>query len=109
MQTIILEQPGQFALTQTDAPTDFGADEVLGVHTDGGMRDVIRVPVAKLHRSETLSLEQLALVETLSIGAHAVQRAALEPGEFALVIGAGPIGLSVLQFAQAAGARVIAL
>ena len=83
--------------------------QVLGVHVDGGMRSFVRVPMAKLHTSETLSLEQLALVETLGIGAHAVDRAGIEPGEFALVIGAGPIGLSVIQFAQAAGARVIAL
>jgi 2-desacetyl-2-hydroxyethyl bacteriochlorophyllide A dehydrogenase len=83
--------------------------KVLGVHIDGGMRSFVRVPMAKLHRSETLSLEQLALVETLGIGAHAVDRARIEPGEFALVIGTGPIGLSVLQFAQAAGAQVIAL
>ena len=83
--------------------------KVLGVHIDGGMRSFVRVPMNKLHKSETLSLEQLALVETLGIGAHAVDRAGIEPGEFALVIGTGPIGLSVIQFAQAAGARVIAL
>lgn len=82
---------------------------VLGVHIDGGMRNLIHVPMAKLHKSAILSLEQLALVETLGIGAHAVDRAQLTPGEFALVIGAGPIGLSVVQFAQAAGARVIVL
>jgi 2-desacetyl-2-hydroxyethyl bacteriochlorophyllide A dehydrogenase len=81
--------------------------QVLGVHTDGGMREYIVVPVAKLHKSETLTLDQLALVETLGIGAHAVQRAALAPAETVLVIGAGPIGLSVVPFAQAAGARVI--
>lgn len=81
----------------------------LGVHTDGGMRELITVPVAKLHPSRTLTLEQLALVETLGIGAHAVERASLQPGEFALVIGAGPIGLAVVQFAQLAGARVIVL
>ncbi|HZO89775.1 MAG TPA: zinc-binding alcohol dehydrogenase family protein [Chthonomonadaceae bacterium] len=83
--------------------------QVLGVHTDGGMRELIRVPVRKLHKSSVLTLEQLALVETLGIGAHAVDRAKLEPEEFALVIGAGPIGLSVIQFAQAAGAQVIVL
>jgi 2-desacetyl-2-hydroxyethyl bacteriochlorophyllide A dehydrogenase len=83
--------------------------KVLGVHTDGGMRSHLTVPLSKLHRSETLSWEQLALVETLGIGAHAVDRAGLEAGEFALVIGAGPIGLSVTQFAQLAGARVIVL
>jgi 2-desacetyl-2-hydroxyethyl bacteriochlorophyllide A dehydrogenase len=83
--------------------------QVLGVHTDGGMREYIIVPIAKLHRSETLTLEQLALVEMLGIGAHAADRAQTQAGEFALVIGAGPIGLSVIQFAQAAGASVIAM
>src|SRR5438128_10322519 len=39
--------------------------KVLGVHTDGGMRESITVPIAKLHRSRTLTFEQLALVETL--------------------------------------------
>jgi 2-desacetyl-2-hydroxyethyl bacteriochlorophyllide A dehydrogenase len=83
--------------------------KVLGVHVDGGMREQIVVPSAKLHRSESLPFEQLALVETLGIGAHAVARAALEPEEFVLVIGAGPIGLSVIELARLAGARVLVL
>lgn len=83
--------------------------QVLGVHTDGGMREHILVPAHKLHSSKTLSLDQLALIEMLGIGAHAVERAQVQPGEFALVIGAGPIGLATIQFAVAAGAQVIAL
>jgi 2-desacetyl-2-hydroxyethyl bacteriochlorophyllide A dehydrogenase len=83
--------------------------KVLGVHTDGGMREIMRVPAHKLHKSQKLNFEQLALVETLGIGAHAVTRAQIEAGEFALVIGVGPIGLSVIQFAKASGARIIAL
>lgn len=82
---------------------------VLGVHTDGGMREYITVPVEKLHRSDALSLERLALVEMLSIGAHAVRRAEIAPGETALVVGAGPIGLSVATFARLAGAQVVLL
>jgi 2-desacetyl-2-hydroxyethyl bacteriochlorophyllide A dehydrogenase len=83
--------------------------QVLGVHTDGGMRELIRVPAHKLHKSDKLTLDQLALVETLGIGAHAVQRAAFAPGENVLVIGAGPIGLAVMQFAKAAGARTLVM
>jgi 2-desacetyl-2-hydroxyethyl bacteriochlorophyllide A dehydrogenase len=64
------------------------------------------VPVELLHKSDKLSLDQLALVETLGIGAHAVARSGIREGEEALVVGAGPIGLAVIQFAQAAGARV---
>jgi 2-desacetyl-2-hydroxyethyl bacteriochlorophyllide A dehydrogenase len=82
---------------------------VLGVHIDGGMRQYITVPALKLHRSAALSFDQLALVETLGIGAHAVRRAQVAADEWVLVIGAGPIGLTVMQFARLAGARVIAL
>jgi 2-desacetyl-2-hydroxyethyl bacteriochlorophyllide A dehydrogenase len=82
---------------------------VLGVHVDGGMREALVLPIRKLHPSRTLTLDQLALVETLAIGCHAVGRAGLEKGEFVLVIGAGPIGLGVMQFAIEAGAQVIVL
>jgi 2-desacetyl-2-hydroxyethyl bacteriochlorophyllide A dehydrogenase len=83
--------------------------QVMGVHTDGGMREFIAVPASKLHKSDRLSLDQLALIETLGIGAHAVDRAQLQRGEFALVIGAGPIGLAVLQFARLAGGKLIVM
>ncbi len=79
---------------------------VLGVHIDGGMRPAIVVPARKLHRSDTLAYDQLALVETLGIGAHAVERAGITPDDFVLVIGAGPIGLSVSQFVQVRGATL---
>jgi len=83
--------------------------QVLGVHVDGGMRERIKVPIRKLHQSKKLSLESLALVETLGIGAHAVDRAQLQKDEWVLVVGAGPIGLSVIQFASLAGVRLIVL
>ncbi len=83
--------------------------EVLGVHIDGGMRPRLVVPARKLHPSAKLTLEQLALVETLAIGCHAVNRAQVEHDEWALVIGVGPIGLAVLEFLRLAGARIIVL
>src|SRR5438094_7155928 len=83
--------------------------KVLGVHTDGGMREQFSLPARKLHPSAKLSFDQLALVETLGIGAHAVKRAQVESNEFVLVIGAGPIGLAAMQFAIEKGAQVIVL
>ena len=80
--------------------------KVLGVHVDGGMQPLITIPTHKLHRSDKLTYDQLALVETLGIGAHAVERADIRPGEFVLVIGAGPIGLSAIQFVQVRGAAL---
>ncbi|MEZ4708513.1 MAG: zinc-binding alcohol dehydrogenase family protein [Caldilineaceae bacterium] len=189
MQTIILDQPGAFRLTETDAPTQPGAGEALlrvrrvgicgtdlhafrgrqpffsyprilghelgveivalgdgtenagltvgdlcavecylhcgqcsacrrgktnccsslqtlGVHTDGGMREYITLPVHLLHKANGLSADQLAVVEMLCIGAHAVRRGQPEAGEQVLVIGAGPIGLGAIQFARLAGADV---
>ena len=80
--------------------------QCLGVHCDGGMRKWIKVPLNKLHLSSKLSVDQLALVEMLCIGAHAVDRAKVGAGDYAMVVGAGPIGMSVVQFLQASGANV---
>lgn len=83
--------------------------QCMGVHCDGGMCQLLRVPIDRLHCSKQLTLDQLALVETLGIGQHAVERAHLQAGEQVLVVGAGPIGLAVTQFALAAGADVTVL
>ncbi|HSI35455.1 MAG: zinc-binding alcohol dehydrogenase family protein [Phycisphaerae bacterium] len=83
--------------------------KVLGVHTDGGMRPRFILPARKLHPANKLTLEQAALVETLAIGCHAVNRGRPEKGEHALVIGAGPIGLSAIEFLKLAGASVTVL
>jgi len=84
-------------------------NQTLGVHCDGGLRQYYTVPARKLHVGASLDFEQLALVETLAIGSHAVFRAALKPGETVLVIGAGPIGLSVIEFAKLSGARTVVM
>ncbi|MSU25428.1 MAG: zinc-binding alcohol dehydrogenase family protein [Opitutus sp.] len=81
----------------------------LGVMCDGGMCERMLLPARKLHVSRTLTYEQLALVETLAIGCHAVDRAAVQAGENVLIIGAGPIGLSALEFVKVGGARSIVL
>ncbi len=83
--------------------------QVLGVHTDGGLQPLFFVPARKLHPSNKLTLDQLALVETLGIGCHAVNRGQPQAGEFALVVGAGPIGLSVIEFVKLTGAKIIVL
>jgi 2-desacetyl-2-hydroxyethyl bacteriochlorophyllide A dehydrogenase len=83
--------------------------KVCGVHIDGGMTGFISVPSNSLVHGEDLSFDELALVEPLAIGAHGVARADIKPGEFVLVIGAGPIGLGTIEFAKIAGAQVIVL
>ena len=81
--------------------------QTLGVHCDGGLRPLFTLPARKLHRSPRLTPAQNALVETLAIGCHAVDRAAPRGDDTVLVLGAGPIGLAVLEFAKLAGGRVI--
>jgi threonine dehydrogenase-like Zn-dependent dehydrogenase len=81
--------------------------QVLGVHIDGGMREHLVVPVEKLHPSATLTYDQLALIETLAIGAHAVERANPGPDDTVLIIGAGPIGLAVLESIRPIGCQVV--
>ena len=83
--------------------------QVLGVHVDGGMREYAAVPTSHLHAAPALSFEQLALVEPLAIGAHAVARAQLDVGEHVLVVGVGPIGLAATEFALLAGAQVLVM
>ena len=83
--------------------------QTLGVHCDGGLRPRFLVPARKLHVSRTLKFEQLALVETLAIGCHAVNRSGLQSHESCLIIGAGPIGLATLEFAKLTGAKIIML
>jgi len=73
------------------------------------MRPRFIVPARKLHPSEKLTLDQLALVETLAIGCHAVNRGAPNMGDPVLVIGAGPIGLSTIEFVKLSGAKTIVL
>lgn len=81
----------------------------LGVHCDGGLRPFFAIPARKLHVSRKLTFEQLALVETLAIGCHAIDRGNPQADEMVLVIGAGPIGLSVIEFAKLSGARTVVM
>jgi 2-desacetyl-2-hydroxyethyl bacteriochlorophyllide A dehydrogenase len=81
--------------------------QVLGVHRDGGMRTEFLLPARKLHVSTKLTFDQLALVETLAIGCHAVSRADVQTGDSCLVIGAGPIGLATLEFLKLTDAKII--
>ena len=83
--------------------------KTLGVMCDGGMCERMLLPARKLHVSRKLSYEQLALVETLAIGCHAVDRGGVKAGEHVLIIGAGPIGLSVIEFVKVAKATCIVM
>jgi 2-desacetyl-2-hydroxyethyl bacteriochlorophyllide A dehydrogenase len=80
---------------------------VFGVHSDGGMAEYILIPIDSLFKDTSLSLDALALLEPLAIGAHGIKRAQIKPDEFVLIVGAGPIGLGAAAMASLAGAQVI--
>lgn len=81
--------------------------QVIGVHRDGGMTDYLIVNAENTFVVNDLSLEDAAIVEPLSISAHAVRRADIKPGETVMIIGAGPIGMGAARFARLAGAKTI--
>ncbi|MFY0654025.1 MAG: zinc-binding alcohol dehydrogenase family protein [Cyclobacteriaceae bacterium] len=83
--------------------------EVLGVHIDGGMQEKITVPSNILLPAQNLSENEMAIVEPLAIGAHAIRRAQLKPGDKVVVVGCGPIGIGIMKLAQIAEAKVFAL
>jgi alcohol dehydrogenase len=64
------------------------------------------LPARKLHSSEKLTMDQLALVETLAIGCNCVNRSASSEGDKVLVIGAGPIGMAVIEFLKVAKTEI---
>lgn len=82
---------------------------VLGVHADGGMQEQISVPSDILLLANNLTNYQMTIVEPLAIGAHAIRRAHIVPGEIVAVVGCGPIGIGIMKLAQIAGAKVIAI
>ena len=86
------------ATSQAGKPNCCPGVQVLGVHLDGGLRERWICPARKLHPGNDLNYAQLALVETLAIGKHAVDRGQPLAGETVALIGAGPIGLACLEF-----------
>lgn len=91
---------------KTNCCTDI---KVLGVHTDGGMQEFITVPTSILIPAKKLTDNEMAIVEPLAIGAHAIRRSQVIAGETVVVMGCGPIGIGIMKLAQIAGAKTIAI
>jgi threonine dehydrogenase-like Zn-dependent dehydrogenase len=82
---------------------------VLGAHVPGGLKEVIAVPVEKLHATQGLDAELTAMVEPISIGVMAVERGEVAPDDTVVVFGAGPIGLAILLACKDKGTGVTVL
>jgi 2-desacetyl-2-hydroxyethyl bacteriochlorophyllide A dehydrogenase len=81
---------------------------VMGCQGEGAMADYFVVPAHKtIHIPEQLSLKDSVLVEPLAVGVHAVRRGGDLFRKNVVVIGAGTIGLMVLNCVKEAGAKSI--
>lgn len=83
-------------------------NETLGVQRDGALTERIAIHYSKLYASQVLTAEELALVEPLSVGYHAANRARITEVDTVLVIGAGTVGIGAIAAAERKGATVIA-
>jgi len=80
----------------------------IGIDTPGALQGIWTVPAHTLHRlPDSLGLREGAMVEPVAVACHDVRMSDLKQGEFAAVIGGGPIGILVALVAQARGARVV--
>jgi (R,R)-butanediol dehydrogenase/meso-butanediol dehydrogenase/diacetyl reductase len=78
---------------------------ILGFDAHGGFAERVAAPNYALHKlPDNVTDEEGALIEPLSVVVHAVRRARVAPGDIVCVVGAGMIGLGMLQVARAAGA-----
>jgi threonine dehydrogenase-like Zn-dependent dehydrogenase len=83
-------------------------NQTMGVMRHGAMTEYIAVPWYDIHVSSKLSLEELALVEPLAVGFHAVNRGRVSKTDTVLVIGCGIVGIGAVAGAAYRGADVIA-
>ena len=82
---------------------------IVGVHREGGFADFVTAPVGNLNMvPETLTDFEAAFAEPVAIGVQGCRRGMVTADDTVLVLGAGPIGLAIVEVARAHGARVYA-
>ena len=88
------------------------AGRMLGNHMDGGYAEYVAVPAKDAFSlpAEIPLIEGAIIADALTTPYHAVvNRGRVRPGDAVVVVGAGGIGLNVVQMATAVGARVVAV
>ena len=79
----------------------------MGVHEDGAMQEYFLRDAEDVFVTNGLSAEQIAMIEPLAIGSHAIERAEIKPDDIVLVLGAGPIGITIITMGLLKGASFI--
>ena len=81
---------------------------VLGVHTDGGCREYVCISAKNLHKLPgNISWDEAVLIEPFTIGAQTCMRGDVKENDIVLILGAGPIGLTVLSMVKLHGATAV--
>ena len=83
-------------------------NETLGVQRDGAMKEYIVMPWEKVLPAGLLTPKECALVEPMSVGFHAVNRAQVTDIDVVLVIGCGMVGMGAIVRSALRGATVVA-
>jgi threonine dehydrogenase-like Zn-dependent dehydrogenase len=83
-------------------------NQTLGVQRDGALLDHFSMPLAKLYAA-SLPIEELCLVEPLTVGCHAVSRGRVSTSDTVAIFGCGGVGLGAVAAAAFRGASVIAI
>lgn len=72
--------------------------QVVGVHLDGGFSEFCCVPAGNIHLvPDTIPDEHAVMIEPFSVAANMLDHTGADAADVALVYGAGPIGLTVVQ------------
>jgi threonine dehydrogenase-like Zn-dependent dehydrogenase len=83
-------------------------NQTLGVQRDGALTEYIVMPPDRLYPAN-LGLNELCLVEPLTVGFHAVARGRVTAGDHVAVFGCGGVGLGAIAASHFAGATTIAV
>jgi L-gulonate 5-dehydrogenase len=82
---------------------------IIGVHQSGGYADFVVAPATHVHPvPDGLTPLWASFAEPVAIGVQACRRGEVKPGELVLILGCGPIGLSLMEVAKARGASPLA-
>jgi L-iditol 2-dehydrogenase len=85
-----------------------GAYSFLGSRRDGGFAEYVSLPAANLMPlPDEVDFEAGALIEPATVARHALYMGGFEPGQTAVVLGAGSVGLMAVQWLRILGAKRI--
>lgn len=99
---------GKCASCRNGRPNACQHNETLGVQRNGAMRERLVLPWEKVIPAGLLTPRECALVEPMSVGFHAVDRAQVTDSDVVLVIGCGMVGMGAVVRSALRGATVIA-